>query len=237
MINSISEEEGYCQRRVVPGPHCDLSARSLIRHCTCSGENEELKAFDLFYKDLDEKRDTGVFFEAGAMDGLWATNTMLIENCLGWRGVMMEGAQHQAEALARNRPHATKIFKAVCGEASGFVNFSASADAGSVAGIPELMDAGHKERYPHAVSGGVVQVHPYLPHISTWSGSSYICAHSHFHVLMPTLLKTPKTNANILQIITTFPHHSLTRPFVHSPTYSLTHCIVCRCHALPSDTC
>jgi len=45
----------------------------------------------------------GVFFEAGAADGVALSNTFALERALGWTGVLVEAAVEFAEALPRSR--------------------------------------------------------------------------------------------------------------------------------------
>jgi FkbM family methyltransferase len=51
---------------------------------------------------LEEKRD-GYFVEFGAMDGVTLSNTFLLENSYGWRGIVAESARCWYQQLARNR--------------------------------------------------------------------------------------------------------------------------------------
>lgn len=49
------------------------------------------------------KRD-GFFVEAGAGDGLWISNTLLLERRYGWSGILVEPTSAFAQ-LQQNRPH------------------------------------------------------------------------------------------------------------------------------------
>jgi FkbM family methyltransferase len=51
---------------------------------------------------LEEKRD-GYFVEFGAMDGIEWSNTFLLENKYGWRGIVAEPARCWHQELTRNR--------------------------------------------------------------------------------------------------------------------------------------
>src|SRR5262249_29588395 len=51
---------------------------------------------------LEEKRD-GYFVEFGAMDGVKWSNTLLLENRYGWRGIVVEPARCWHEQLTHNR--------------------------------------------------------------------------------------------------------------------------------------
>jgi FkbM family methyltransferase len=56
----------------------------------------------------------GTFIELGGNDGLQASNSFLLENELGWRGILIEAIPELAAEAQRNRPQAT----VVCGAAS-----------------------------------------------------------------------------------------------------------------------
>ena len=47
---------------------------------------------------------TGVFVELGGRDGLLHSNTLFFEECLGWKGAMLEAKPGEYAALCRNRP-------------------------------------------------------------------------------------------------------------------------------------
>ena len=47
----------------------------------------------------------GVFFEAGANDGLYFSNTAYLEFYCGWTGLLVEAVPHKFVECVRNRPH------------------------------------------------------------------------------------------------------------------------------------
>lgn len=51
----------------------------------------------------------GVFFEAGANDGLRCSNTAYLARHFGWTGILVEPVPHKAEACRRNRPDALTV--------------------------------------------------------------------------------------------------------------------------------
>lgn len=53
--------------------------------------------------------DNGVFFEAGAYDGLTQSNTAYFERYRGWRGILVEPIQTLYESCVEHRPEATTI--------------------------------------------------------------------------------------------------------------------------------
>lgn len=74
---------------------------------------EEMRSLIFF----GEKRN-GVFVELGALDGLTISNTLYLETCRGWSGVLVEGSPTNAAKLLENvrlyRPKATAHGGAVC---------------------------------------------------------------------------------------------------------------------------
>src|ERR1700720_2205343 len=47
----------------------------------------------------------GVFFEAGANDGLLFSNTAYLERYCGWKGLLVEAIPHKFVECVRNRPN------------------------------------------------------------------------------------------------------------------------------------
>ncbi len=62
--------------------------------------------------DLDAKVakfvdfDNGFYFEAGANNGIWQSNTLYFEESRGWRGILIEPIPHRFLECVMNRPKA-----------------------------------------------------------------------------------------------------------------------------------
>ena len=56
----------------------------------------------------------GRFLEIGGVDGLVESNTWVLERCLGWRGVLVEGHPLYFERLRRQRPNSLNVHLAAC---------------------------------------------------------------------------------------------------------------------------
>jgi len=88
----------------------------------------------------------GTFVELGAVDGLKYSNTLLLERCFGWRGLLVEGNPASYAALRRNVQRGARSARtraahsAVCA-GRGVVNFTAGGN--EMAGQPELMGAAY----------------------------------------------------------------------------------------------
>ena len=66
-------------------------------------------------------RRTGRYVEVGAYDGVGFSNTYFLD-ALGWDGILVEPAPHQAEACRRSRPH-SRVVHAACGQGDGRIRF------------------------------------------------------------------------------------------------------------------
>ena len=68
----------------------------------------------------------GTFLELGAFDGASESTTAFFEQCLGWRGILVEAQPQSFRTLLRNRPFTLNIRVATC-PAHGYVRFSGDA--------------------------------------------------------------------------------------------------------------
>jgi FkbM family methyltransferase len=76
------------------------------------GEDEYV--FDTFFKT---KSTPGVYFEAGAMNGIELSNTKPFQE-MGWKGVLVEAMPDKYEALRKNRPR-DACFQCILSDTSG----------------------------------------------------------------------------------------------------------------------
>ena len=75
----------------------------------------------------------GSFVELGAYDGLTYSNTLALEKCFGWTGLLIEANPANHAKLARSGRAATIVHSAVCSEGVGHLRVSdASGPAASV---------------------------------------------------------------------------------------------------------
>jgi hypothetical protein len=84
----------------------DKPARAVIRSISVLPGRQSYSQFgqDRFVVDvLLSGKFGGYFVEAGAGDGLWISNTLLLEKEFGWTGLLIEPTR-AFEALKRNRP-------------------------------------------------------------------------------------------------------------------------------------
>lgn len=67
----------------------------------------------------------GIFLEVGGNDGIQASNTLFLERCLQWRGLMIEGHPDNFKRMMINRPGLVGVSSALC-EIQGHVLFSSN---------------------------------------------------------------------------------------------------------------
>jgi len=82
---------------------------------------EDKIIYNTFFKNFDK----GTYVELGAFDGKVESNTRFFDECLGWKGLLIEGNPKKYDALVKNRPKAHKIsFAPSCNETGSTVTFS-----------------------------------------------------------------------------------------------------------------
>jgi FkbM family methyltransferase len=102
-LASISELEFYRS----------IDSSSMLYSQLAQGQRELIAPFlpysksqiaqDLFALAFSETSSPKFFVEFGATDGVTLSNTWLLENKLGWSGILAEPARHWHELLAQNR--------------------------------------------------------------------------------------------------------------------------------------
>ena len=79
-----------------------------------------------------------LFVELGAYNGITYSNTLMLEKCCSWSGVLLEANPFNFEQLNTTNRNATKVHSAVCDRnANGTVAFSAT--GGVFAGMVEVL--------------------------------------------------------------------------------------------------
>lgn len=76
----------------------------------------------------------GKFLEMGALDGVYLSNTLLLESCCRWHGTLVEGNPSNFGRLNSTilRPASQKIYGAACADGVGSIEMTAA--GGVVAG-------------------------------------------------------------------------------------------------------
>ena len=136
--------------------------RSLLQACTVPGDalpcitcalnrsvsqfHEDLLLLPLLLRAAAGRKRAGSFVELGALDGLRWSNTLLLEHCYAWSGLLIEANPKSFAELRRSgRQRSTYRHSAVCAEGVGSVQMSADGD--SVAGQVGMMPAAHVQKW------------------------------------------------------------------------------------------
>lgn len=88
----------------------------------------------------------GVFVELGALDGQTYSNTVALEQCLGWRGVLIEADADNFAKLARGRRSATAVHAAVCDRSTGTFPISAKGPTWARGSLQDMTPE-HRDRF------------------------------------------------------------------------------------------
>ena len=94
---------------------CPSCARGL-KSCSASHAEEHLFVERILPLLGAHALEAPTFLEIGGQDGVLASNTIYLEKCLGWRGLLVEGAPHLFKRLVRERPSTVAIGSAICPE-------------------------------------------------------------------------------------------------------------------------
>ena len=87
----------------------------------------------------------GVFVELGAYDGITYSNTLALERCFNWTGLLIEANPRNFEKLSRAHRRVTKVNSAVCNR-TGLVGFMAR--GGVASSEVNFMSAANTSRIP-----------------------------------------------------------------------------------------
>lgn len=99
----------------------------------------------------------GVFVELGALDGVRYSNTLVLERCFNWRGILIEANPHNFAKLQASGRRATKIHSGVC-SGTGFVTMTVggSEESADVEALPKNILKGMQQR--RKISNATVDV-------------------------------------------------------------------------------
>ena len=98
-----------------------------------SQQAEDAVVYNMFFSN----KKHGVYLEFGAVDGVLYSNTLFLEQSLGWRGVLLEASPTSYEELQKNREH-NKLFNlAICNEAGMKTFRGTDAEGGIEESLPE----------------------------------------------------------------------------------------------------
>lgn len=102
---------------------------------------------DLLVLGLLNNKRNGYFVEVGANDGIYISNTLLLERDYCWRGILIEPEPTNFKKLLINRPSAICVNKG-CYKEKGSLEFSViEEDNGVLSGISSSLDPELKVDY------------------------------------------------------------------------------------------
>ena len=98
-------------RLVLPYGNCpDIESQKF----GCHGQrNEDCKIYKRFFKD-SPLLNQGFFVEMGGYDGASFSNSFIFEQCLGWKGMLIEAHPTNYLKMIENRPCTWNVWGAVC---------------------------------------------------------------------------------------------------------------------------
>jgi hypothetical protein len=103
--------------------HPYASSRSqCIRNWTRSAHEEDIVLLPTLLRAANGT--SGTFVELGAFDGVHSSNTIMLETCFGWKGLLIEPNQASFSLLKRAKRHAKLANTAICAEVAGTVRMT-----------------------------------------------------------------------------------------------------------------
>ena len=115
----------------MPAVECALNA-------SASQEREDLLLLPTLMRAVGGLHRPGTFVELGALDGRTFSNTLMLEQCFGWTGILIEANPISFSKLNASGRTAALVHSAVCEAAGGFGGKQAtvtfSLDGGETAG-------------------------------------------------------------------------------------------------------
>jgi len=81
-----------------------------------------LADLDLLTNYLNVPNVNGIFLEMGACDGVYLSNTKALEDCLGYKGIMIEPGERFYTELVKNRPNC-KNYNCLVSTVEGYVDY------------------------------------------------------------------------------------------------------------------
>ena len=104
----------------------------------------------------------GTFVEAGALDGLDSSNTLILERCFDWTGLLVEANPHNYARLRSSGRRARMVYAALCeGEASN-ASVEMFLHGGSTAARADVQNDRTLLRWHKAWGVGLPEVQPHV---------------------------------------------------------------------------
>lgn len=89
----------------------------------------------------------GTFVELGALDGVSLSNTVVLDKCFHWSGLLIEANPSSYAKLQRNGRNATKVHSAICGGHNDSATVRFTSGGGPVAGQLDQLSERHQAEW------------------------------------------------------------------------------------------
>ena len=140
---------------------------------TRSWKNEEMIINNCFFRGMRN----GTFVEIGGFDGVQFSNTLMLDTCLSWQGILVEGSRTNYDQLLNNVEllgrRVTTHYGAVCSDVKRKVQF-ALGEHGTISGDWELMtESFRKQWHPKTAKKNLVEA-PCKPMSAYMHGTPHV---------------------------------------------------------------
>lgn len=132
-----------CEHR--DSPPGDPEIERFVAYCRQHHAISRAQRFQDLLADFVMEGRPGVFCEFGATDGLSLSNTAMLEQHRGWRGLLAEPSRQWHARLAANRPNAIIDTRCVYRSSGETLSFAEVAE-GEYSGLQDHQAQGHEHR-------------------------------------------------------------------------------------------
>ncbi len=112
---------------------------------------------DEFVVKYFKEKKNGIFFEAGALDGLEASNTLALERSYGWTGVLVEPLPEMYNQLIVNRPSCHNFHLALYNRQGTIIFQKNDGEGRNLSGVPEAYHPKHS-KWANSVSPNIQNI-------------------------------------------------------------------------------
>ncbi len=126
--------------------------------------NEDIYLFHKYFNHLPIQY--GIFFEAGAMDGIKFSNSLFFEKYLHWNGILVEPNPYQFNLLQNNRPNNHLINTIISNSQNKLLFEYSDTIHSAVSGVVDTLPPEHYSKYLNHIPTTKIYLQPLsLTHI------------------------------------------------------------------------
>lgn len=119
---------------------------------------EDKLLYERFFKDVRN----GVYFEAGALNGVRYSNTLFFEQTMGWQGILVEPHPVQYKILLQTRGQKNLCLNHLISDETSPVEFIYSdVDHAAVSAVTATVPQSHYQDYYQHVETKTIKLEPY----------------------------------------------------------------------------